>query len=93
MTGACGGVVFEEDYVADVVVAQVADNMVFVGYGGATETDEEHFSYVAAKLVVVVDGFGCEGLGLVDVVLSTGGKGECHEDWQDEGSFHDIGCC
>lgn len=83
VTGAGGGVVFEEDYVADVIVAQVADNMVFFGDGGATETDKEHFAYVASKLFVATDGLGFEAFGLGAVALSAGGKGESHEDWQD----------
>ena len=55
MAGAGGCVVFKEDDAAHVVVADVADDMVFVGDGGAAEAHEEYFADVLLQLVGGVD--------------------------------------
>jgi len=77
-----GGVVFEEDDAADVVLSDVTHYVAGVADGGAAEADEEHLCYVVAEGGVAA---------VVGAVLgvAAGGKEEHDGGGEDEG-FHGM---
>jgi len=85
-----GSVVFEQDDAADVVLLEVADDVVVLVDGGATEAYEEYLSDVLFELFDRVDGWGLLGLG--GAGLATGGGDEDEQEGGDDGLFHEGGC-
>ena len=82
-----GGVVLEEDDVADVVLLNVADDMACFADSGAAEADEEHFADVLAQLGGGVDGLGLFGFGHFGDCLAAGCGAEAQGEGQDEEAF------